>query len=391
MRMPGALEGGGRPRARARAGRRWRPRRGTTFAAFALSAILLALVFLARNPRHAVDRGLHGAPRNATAASCGDDGAPPPSDGPYNAIRSRLYADMAGEAAARGITVLDGEGAGAGAARRATQNLTNDSIFDTRAVAAGAAAADARVDAISRGIRPVLHRLDEPVRAVVVPLVGAASARNGEAIERIHRSVVRNLEPLANGNRSNIWVQDHENYHASIFHTSHHLSPTTFRDAGVEDRGALLRHESTVLRELFGEFCAVVLVLERIIVTSGGAVLGLWQVLERDETRANDVSHVRERLRGAFPYAPAKQMSTPYIVHTTFARVIHGVAGAGSSAVGRDSFDAVDRACRQMMAELCGLEVDVDRYWFVEERDLLALALRGDFTAESLPLRCERR
>ena len=41
------------------------------------------------------------------------------------------------------------------------------------------------------------------------------------------------------------------------------------------------------------------------------------------------------------------------------------------------------------MRELCGtLAMDVDRYWFVEERDLLALALRGNFTAESLPLLC---
>ena len=388
----------GRPGARAKGFlRSW-----STFALFTVSVIGFAVFFLLRNPHHTVDKGLHGfltkstgrQPNMTSVASCDDGFQLRQLDSPYNAIRSRLYADMAEEAAAKGITVLDN-----GEDKKATQNLTNDRIFDTHAGRIGAGYIENQtddIDAMSKGIRPVHIRLDEPVRAVVIPLVAAASARNSKAIEAIHDSVIRNLAPLSNSASNNIWVQDFQKYHASIFHTSHHLTPTTARDAGVADRESLIRNESSVLREIFGGFCKVVLVLDRIIVTSGGAVLGLWQLLDSGdeagdaEIRENDVSAVRERLRSAFPYAPSHQMSTPYIVHTTFARILSRVAGAEASTdSGRVSFDAVNRACENMMRELCGtLAMDVDRYWFVEERDLLALALRGNFTAESLPLLC---
>ena len=64
--------------------------------------------------------------------------------------------------------------------------------------------------------------------------------------------------------------------------------------------------------------------------------------------------------------------------HTTVARVLSMPGTA--SAVSR-----VRAAAAAAEAELCGLEIDVDELWYVEEADVLALALGGRWDRVPVP------
>lgn len=67
-----------------------------------------------------------------------------------------------------------------------------------------------------RGIlRPVLHRLDIPVRAIVMPVVDTSVAR------RLHQAVVRRLSPLFP--EGMLWLQNPDLLHSTMYHASTHL------------------------------------------------------------------------------------------------------------------------------------------------------------------------
>lgn len=149
--------------------------------------------------------------------------------------------------------------------------------------------------------------------------------------------------------------------------------------------------------------CPLRVVLERVVATSSGAVLALWQV-----AGGTDPAALRAALAAALPQASRQQaIRDRQILHTTLARIVKLPPGAAAGSgdvrsdrrrrrrgLARHSYEAaaaeaVRQAVERMTAELCGLEATLGMLWFVEERDKLALALDGSFTKRTLPLRCE--
>lgn len=62
--------------------------------------------------------------------------------------------------------------------------------------------------------------------------------------------------------------------------------------------------------------------------------------------------------------------------HTTWASVVHR----------EGQRHVAEAAARRMTLELCGLEADVSRLWYVLEQDLMALAVDGRWTRFDAPL-----
>ena len=62
---------------------------------------------------------------------------------------------------------------------------------------------------------PILHPLDIPVRAVVLPVLDIALAR------RLTASVLHHLRPLMDP--GDVWLQDPELLHSTLYHASTHF------------------------------------------------------------------------------------------------------------------------------------------------------------------------
>ena len=65
-----------------------------------------------------------------------------------------------------------------------------------------------------RGLKAVLHELDIPVRAVVMPLLDT------KVSAWLHEALERHLVPIMPD--AGMWVQNHGLYHSTVFHASTH-------------------------------------------------------------------------------------------------------------------------------------------------------------------------
>ncbi|KAF5829141.1 hypothetical protein DUNSADRAFT_16501 [Dunaliella salina] len=304
-------------------------------------------------------------------------------------------------------------------------------------------------------IVPVLHELDVPVRAMILPIRDASVA--AQILETVQKLVLPALPEGA------IWLQDNRLYHATVFHASSHLHPVP---ASPEDVDA----EARAISGVASTSCPIEAVLERLVVTSSGVVVACWQAT----LAGTEPAQLREALRRALPDAPpaeAQMVKEPAILHTTIARLLQppgssidherermgassggedGSAGGASASSrklreGRQSdvvWDFSEGGVRTVRGEerdpqvdmkgllfrppdgflraaggeldrgvdgqrgmnataaagavaaaskaLCGTRLLFSELWFVEELDLLALALRGRFVEHRMPLQCPK-
>ncbi|AQK41260.1 hypothetical protein ZEAMMB73_Zm00001d024467 [Zea mays] len=107
-----------------------------------------------------------------------------------------------------------------------------------------------------------------------------------------------------------IWFQNTSMYHFSMFHASHHLEPIVATEDEIEA-------EVEAVKGVTKNLCPLKIVLDRVVLTSTGVLLGLWQV-----ESGTDPAEIRSRLREALPRAPQKQLYDPVLLHTSFARIL---------------------------------------------------------------------
>jgi hypothetical protein len=230
-------------------------------------------------------------------------------------------------------------------------------------------------------VRPVLSEpLEVSVRAVVLPLSDA------EASRKLRASLERHLLPLLPAGSA--WHHPPELLHSTVFHASSHRDPVRASSADVDA-------EVAAVQSVAGRSCPIHAVLERIAVTGSGTVLACWQVAGGAEP-----AELRARLRAALPRAPAAQVvADADILHTTLARLVPppgrrdagGARRGGALAegeIGRVDAEALRAAAAAMTAELCGTRTLMQSLWFVEEEQVLALALGGRLVKRPVPMRC---
>ncbi|GAY39057.1 hypothetical protein CUMW_041470 [Citrus unshiu] len=160
----------------------------------------------------------------------------------------------------------------------------------------------------------------------------------------------------------------------SMFHASHHISPVPATEDEIEA-------EATAVRAVAEDLCPLKIVLDRVILTSTGVLLGCWQVIS-----GTDPMTIRAKLRTALPNAPEKQLYDPAILHTSFARLL---GHPRASPTGPHQLRFLHELVESLNNQIRGSEeAVVSELWYVEEYDVLALALDGRMKVRKFPLEC---
>ncbi|GBG00104.1 hypothetical protein Rsub_12845 [Raphidocelis subcapitata] len=294
------------------------------------------------------------------------------------ARRHRAYASMAATLASGGLR-LGGE---------ITQGLTQGDLFEVLPPDhPDRGRPQTRPGSAEPLVAPRLRPLAVPVRAVVLPLL------DRRASNEVHEAAAARLAEILGA--GSVWWQDPGLFHATLYHASTHgvrcgaIAPVPADAAAVEA-------EAAAVARVAQSTCPVRAVLERVAATAGGVLVACWQVLPG----SGEPEDIRASLRHALPHAPppAQQaVREPAMLHTTVARLLSPARrpaaarrrGRGGEEVGAEALAGeLARAAEALTSELCGLEAFFDEMWFVEERDLLALALGGSYVKRASLMRC---
>ncbi|XP_062116492.1 uncharacterized protein LOC133830517 isoform X2 [Humulus lupulus] len=164
----------------------------------------------------------------------------------------------------------------------------------------------------------------------------------------------------------------------SMFHASHHIEPVPATENEIEAEAAAVRDVSKTL-------CPLNIVLDRVVLTSTGVLLGCWQVVS-----GTDPVTIRAKLRTALPHAPEKQLYDAAILHTSFARLLGPPKASATETHNSDLVKFFHELVDQLNKKLRGFKATVSELWYVEEYDVLALALNGKMNVRKIQLGCSR-
>ncbi|VVA95260.1 unnamed protein product [Arabis nemorensis] len=216
-------------------------------------------------------------------------------------------------------------------------------------------------------ISPVLKVAKPPVRANVLHLSTEYSVPVSKAVKSVFSPYFENT----------IWFQNSKMYHFSMFHASHHL----FSVPATEDE---VEAEAAAVKAVANEFCPLEIILDRVLLTSTGVLLGCWKV-----NSGHDPITIRSKLRSVLPRAPEKQLYDAAILHTSFARLL-GPPISPTEAGSGDHLKLLHELVTRLNNQIRGFKALVSELWYVEEYDLLALALNGRMKVRSFPLGCAK-
>ncbi|KAK3220834.1 hypothetical protein Dsin_014804 [Dipteronia sinensis] len=273
---------------------------------------------------------------------------PPPFSGSHvsnNERRARLYDKMARDLDEHGAAFLkDGE---------TSQSLSLSDIFTLK-------------DGV---VTPVLKAANPPVRANVLYMSTEYSMHISDAVKRIFGSYFDKA----------IWFQNSSLYHFSMFHASHHISPVPATEYEIQA-------EANAVKAVAEDLCPLRIVLDRVVLTSTGVLLGCWQVIS-----GSDPITIRDKLRTALPHAPEKQLYDAAILHTSFARILgHPKDLSTEPHDTSNELQFFHELVARLNSEISGFEAVVSELWYVEEYDVLALALNGRMNVRRFTLGCSK-
>ncbi|GLU12355.1 hypothetical protein SLE2022_290400 [Rubroshorea leprosula] len=218
-------------------------------------------------------------------------------------------------------------------------------------------------------VTPVLKAANPPVRANVLYLSTEYSVPISDAVKRIFGPYFEKA----------IWFQNSSLYHFSMFHASNHIVPVPATEEEIEA-------EATAVRAVAEAICPLEIVLDRVVLTSTGVLLGCWQVIS-----GTDPITIRANLRTALPGAPEKQIYDAAILHTSLARLVGPPKATPTEAQNTsDELQFFHKLVAELNNQIRGFKAAVSELWYVEEYDLLALALDGRMKVRRFPLGCSR-
>lgn len=261
----------------------------------------------------------------------------------YSEQRSRLYDEMARDLDEHGAVFLQGG--------ETSQSLSLSDLFS-----------------FQHGVVTPVHKAaNPPVRANVLYLNPIYSVPISQAVRDV-------FLPYFNGA---IWFQNSRLYHFSMFHASHHLVAV----AASENKIAA---EANSVKSIAQDICPLNIVLDRVVLTSTGVLLGCWQVKS-----GTDPVTVRAKLRKALPDAPEKQLYNPVMLHTSFARLLgHPKISSEEEDKHSNQLTFFHELVNRLNNRIRGFEAVVSELWYVEEFDVLALALDGRIKTRRFQLGC---
>ncbi|KAI3933518.1 hypothetical protein MKW92_016939 [Papaver armeniacum] len=188
-------------------------------------------------------------------------------------------------------------------------------------------------------VKPVLKAANPPVRANVLYLSTNFSIPISQAVKGIFQPYFDKA----------IWFQNSSLYHFSMFHASHHIVAVPATEDEIE--------------------------AEATAVTSG-----------------TDPVYIRERLRNVLPNAPEKQLYDPAMLHTSFARLLgHPKLSVEELHKQPNQLQFFQELVMHLNNKIRGFEAEVSELWYVEEFDMLALALNGRIKPRKFHLGCSNK
>ncbi|KAK9277877.1 hypothetical protein L1049_027434 [Liquidambar formosana] len=263
----------------------------------------------------------------------------------YSEQRLRLYDKMASDLDEHGPVFLKhGE---------TSQSLSLSDIFSLK----------------DGSVTPILKAANPPVRANVLYLSTEFSQPISDAVKGVFSPYFNNV----------IWFQNPSLYHFSMFHASHHIAPVPATEDEIEA-------EATAVKAVAEVLCPLKIVLDRVVLTSTGVLLGCWQVVS-----GTDPVTVRAKLRTSLPRAPEKQLYDAAILHTSFARLLgHPKSLPKDLHNTSDQLQFIHELVSRLNTRIRGFEAVVSELWYVEEYDVLALALNGRMKVRRFQLGCSK-
>ncbi|KAK1359811.1 Transcription factor bHLH47-like [Heracleum sosnowskyi] len=217
-------------------------------------------------------------------------------------------------------------------------------------------------------VTPMLKAADPPVRANVLHLSPDQSSPISAAVRDIFLPYFNKV----------IWFQNSSMYHFSMYHASHHIVPVPATEAEIEA-------EANAVRAVADTVCPLNIVLDRVVLTSTGVVLGCWQVLS-----GTDPLTIRAKLKTALPRSPAKQLYNNVMLHTSFARLLGRPNTYPQEGDKTSELKFFDELVTRANNRLSGIQATVTELWYVEEYDVLALALNGRMKTRKFQLGCSK-
>ncbi|WVZ20833.1 hypothetical protein V8G54_008155 [Vigna mungo] len=170
-----------------------------------------------------------------------------------------------------------------------------------------------------------------------------------------------------------IWFQNSSLYHFSMFHASHHIVPVLATKEEIEA-------EASSVKAVVSKLCPLKIVLDRVVLTSTGVVSGTDPVI------------IRSMLKNALPRAPEKQLYDAEILHTSFARLLGPptVPSPTEQLNTSDDIHFFHELVNRLNSQIRGFQAVVSELWYVEEYDVLALALNGRMNPRKFKFGCSR-
>ncbi|XP_027190566.1 uncharacterized protein [Cicer arietinum] len=219
-------------------------------------------------------------------------------------------------------------------------------------------------------VTPALKPANPPVRANVLYMSTEFSVPIAEAVKDIFNPYFDKA----------IWFQNSSMYHFSMFHASHHIVPVPATKEEIEA-------EASSVEAVSARLCPLKIVLDGVVLTSTGVLLGCWQVIS-----GTDPITIRASLKNVLPRAPEKQLYDAAILHTTFARLLGPPKALSKELVKMsDELQFFHELVNRLNSQIRGFKVVVSELWYVEEYDLLALALNGRMNIHKFKLGCSRQ
>ncbi|KAL6580033.1 hypothetical protein OROMI_008057 [Orobanche minor] len=211
-------------------------------------------------------------------------------------------------------------------------------------------------------VTPVLRAVNPPVRANVLHLSAQFSAPVSEAVKSTFLPYFDKGDPSM--------------YHFSMFHASHHITPVPASMAEIED-------EVRAVKTVADAICPIDIVLNRVVLTSTGVLLGCWQVVS-----GVDPVTIRANLKDSLPRAPRKQLYDEAMLHTSFARLLAPPKKLTEEENKMPDLQIFHDLVKRLNNRVRGLKATLSELWYVEEYDLLALALNGKMKIHKFDFGC---
>ncbi|KAG8379170.1 hypothetical protein BUALT_Bualt07G0060400 [Buddleja alternifolia] len=235
-------------------------------------------------------------------------------------------------------------------------------------------------------VTPVLRAANPPIRANVLHLSSEYSVPISTKVLIEIPSWALHFFPLAEAVKNillpyfdkAIWFQNSSIYHFSMFHASHHISPVPATEAEVEA-------EASAVKASAESMCPLSIALDRVVLTSTGVLLGCWQVVS-----GTDPVTIRAKLKTALPRAPQKQLYDDTMLHTSFARLLGPPKKFSEEENKFSGLQIFHELVNRVNNQIRGLKAMVSELWYVEEYDLLALALNGKMKIRKFQMRCSK-